>query len=121
MTQIIGKIVLPTKYVNLGINERATLRLTGIKDKAGQIARIDGNPAWTVQNDDELSIEPIEDGMACEIMAQNVGQATVTVLADGRIGEEEKLIERKTIVTILPDDAVEFDVFITNVRPKDHG
>ncbi len=57
------------------------------KDKKGNPAKVDGVPAWSVDNSDILSVTPAADGLSAVVAAMGpLGTANVQVNADADLG-----------------------------------
>ncbi len=57
-------------------------------DKKGNVAAVDGTPAWTTDNADVVALVVAADGASVEVSAVGpVGSAAVTVTADADLGD----------------------------------
>lgn len=86
--------------------QQVTLRIEP-KTAAGNPARIDGVPSWTVSSDDVLEIVPAADGMAALVRARGpLGTAQVFAEADADLGEGVRTIGGVLDVEVLAAEAV---------------
>ncbi len=66
--------------------QQVTLSVTFL-DKKGNPARVDGAPAWLVDNPNVLALTPAADGLSCLVSAVGpLGSALVTLTADADLG-----------------------------------
>jgi hypothetical protein len=57
------------------------------KDRKGKPAPVDGIPVWATSNDAVAGVVPSPDGMSALVVAQGVGDYTISVAADADLGE----------------------------------
>lgn len=56
-------------------------------DKKGNPAKVDGTPAWAVDNPNVAALQPAVDGLSCKVLAAGpLGTAKVSVTADADLG-----------------------------------
>ena len=67
------------------------------KDRKGKPAPVDGEPVWAASNEAVANVVPNPGGMSALVVAQGVGDYTISVAADADLGEG--------IVTIVGQEA----------------
>lgn len=90
-------------------------------DAAGNPAKIDGVPAWSVvgANPEILALEVAGDGLSCEVLtAGQLGTAQVMVSADADLGEGVKTISGVLDIEVQGGEAVSLNVSAGLPEPK---
>ncbi|HNA69991.1 MAG TPA: hypothetical protein PK473_03065 [Nitrosomonas sp.] len=77
-----------------------------ITDALGNAALVDGLPVWTATNPELVDIEVAEGAMSALVKAKGiVGQTTIQVKADAKIGEGETLIVGELMIDLVALEA----------------
>lgn len=83
----ISLLIQPFNGLVLTTAQKSTLTLRP-RDRRGNLAAIDGKPAWSAAPLGVVALTPSLDGKTAVIASLGAGTATVTVMADSRIGPE---------------------------------
>lgn len=74
---------------------------------AGNPAKVDGAPSWSVSDENILEVQPSEDGLSATVVAKGpIGNAQVKLTADADLGEGIKEIVGVLDVEVIPSEAV---------------
>lgn len=82
-----------------------------VKDKFGNLAKVDGAPTWAVTDSTLATVEVAEDGMSAVLKPSgSVGTLKVQVSADADLGEGVKSILGELDVELLAGEAVSVSI-----------
>ena len=97
------KIRVKNMIMKVNQNVPVTIAIT---DALGNAALVDGLPMWTATNPELVDIEVAEGAMAALVKAKGVvGQTTIQVKADAKIGEGETLIVGELMIDLVALEA----------------
>lgn len=113
----IPRDVMADILITMETEQEVVVQLNGFKNRRGQPAAIDGEPAWTTDQSDLVDLVVTNGGMACAIRSKTMptnpngsGQAVrVQMSADGMPGPEEVRFRQIYQVTINALPAIEVD------------
>lgn len=78
---------------------------------AGNPARVDGVPMWTVSDPAVCSVAPAPDGMSAEVVSMGLGSALVTVEFDADLDEDEvRTLTGGLDITVVEPEAINFTI-----------
>ena len=94
------------KYMQImKVNQNLPVTIA-ITDALGNAALVDGLPVWTATNPELVDIEVAEGAMSALVKAKGiVGQTTIQVKADAKIGEGETLIVGELMIDLVALEA----------------
>lgn len=76
------------------------------KTAAGNPAKVDGTPVWTVSDENVLEVQPAEDGLSAVVLAKGpLGNGQVRVTADADLGEGVREIHGLLDVEVVASEA----------------
>lgn len=110
--KITGSIQQETEDMNLQLGQNARVRVTAIKDAAGNAALVDGALSWSVSGAQNLgALEVAEDGMSALFVRNGaVGTCQVEVRGDADLGEGQREIVGVVEVVCLGGEATVFEL-----------
>ncbi len=85
--RLVKESLMAVQKMTVTQNVVITIDPNDIKDKKGNVAKLDGPPSWGTDNSDLLALTPADDGMSCKVSAVGlIGTCTLQVSGDGDLG-----------------------------------
>jgi len=103
--------------VELKATEQVPLTVTP-KDRKGNAAKIDGQPAWQIDNADVADLSLSDDGTTCTVKAKKVGTARVSVEVDADLGPDVQTLGGFIDVSVVPGAAVNVEINTGTPEPQ---
>lgn len=86
--------------------QKINFKVKAVRDGKGNPVTLDGIPEWHTDNSDLLALAPAPDGLSCYVSAVGpIGEATVQMVADGKLGEGVKPVIATAAVKVVAGDA----------------
>ncbi len=96
--------------MDLKITQKAPLSIA-IQDKAGNPAKVDGAPVWSLTDPSLGTLVASDDGMSAELTPTGpLGSAVIQVNADADLGEGVKTILGELPVTFVGGEAISISI-----------
>ncbi len=112
VTTVIFKDERTTIMAELSIDQPGVASITPL-DRAGNPARLDGVPTWTISDPTLATITPSEDGLQCAVQAVGpLGKVTLSVSADADLGEGVETLSGSAEIDIVAGEAVALNLSI---------
>lgn len=109
-----GVITTGDQKMRMFESQKGTLTLEASNSKTNKPARIDGKPAWTVQQNmaTAVNLNVAEDGMSAEVVANefgaddpNVKSLSILVTADADLGEGVRELQASASIELVRSEA----------------